>query len=183
MNEIKTGKVIEMNDDPWQVLESHHLKVAQRRPVMQTKLRNLKTGKVLEHTFQQSDKVSEADVEKRDAKFQYRTKDEFFFITAQGKKQGFSAEDLGERTHYLIKDLPVTIVFFNDEPLDVELPIKVSLRVKDAPPAIKGDTVQGGLKDVVLETGAVVKTPLFINEGELVEIDTRDGSYVRRANE
>jgi elongation factor P len=180
MNDLKTGVVIELSGEPFQVLESHHVKIAQRRPVMQTKLRSLKTGKVLAQTFQQSDKIPEADIEKIEAGFSYRTRTEFFFTTKDGKKFGVTEGALGDKSGYLTKDLPVELLMFEEEPLSVELPIKISLRVKDAPPGAKGNTVQGGLKDVTLETGAVVKTPLFVKEGDIVEIDSRTGEYVRR---
>jgi len=90
---------------------------------------------------------------------------------------------LQEKIGYLKKDLPVEILVFHEKPISMELPIKVILRVKDAPPGVKGDTVQGGLKDVLLETGILIKTPLFIEAGELIEIDTRTGAYTRRATE
>ena len=180
MNEIRSGVIIELKGEPWQVLEAHHLKVAQRRPVMQTKLRNLVSGKILEETFQQSDRIPEANVEKMEAKFTYRTRDRFFFTSEDGRKFDFGPNDLAEKTGYLTKDLPVQIVLFKEKPISIDLPIKVSLKVKDAPPAARGDTVQGGLKDVTLETGAIVRAPLFVEEGDTLEIDTRDNSYVRR---
>ncbi|MEK7500770.1 MAG: elongation factor P [Patescibacteria group bacterium] len=180
MNDLKPGVLIELEGEPYQVLEAHHNKVAQRRPVMQTKIRHLVSGKVRAETFQQSDKVAEADIERIKAKFTYRTKDEFFFQGDGGEKFGFKEDLLGEKTGYLKKDLPVEIFIFNGRPISVGFPIKVVLRVKDAPPGLKGNTVQGGLKDVILETGAAVKTPLFVETGDLIEIDTRTGEYTRR---
>lgn len=187
MNDLKPGVLIELEGEPFQILEAHHNKVAQRRPVMQTKIRHLISGKVRAETFQQSDKVAEADIERIKAKFIYRTKDEFFFqgdspstTLGTSNKFGFKTDLLQEKTGYLKKGLPVEIFVFNGQPISVELPIKVVLRVKDAPPGLRGDTVQGGLKDVVLETGAMVKTPLFVETGDLVEIDTRTGEYTRR---
>ena len=180
MNDLKPGILIELEGEPYQVLEAHHNKVAQRRPVMQTKIRHLVSGKVRAETFQQSDKVAEADIERIKTKFTYRTKDEFFFQGDGGEKFGFKQDLLQEKTGYLKKDLPVEIFIFNGKPISVELPIKVVLQVKDAPPGLKGNTVQGGLKDVLLETGAVVNTPLFVESGDEVEIDTRTGQYVRR---
>lgn len=183
MNDLKPGVLIELENEPYQVLEAHHLKVAQRRPVMQTKIRNLITAKVRSETFQQSDKVAEANIERKKTKFAYRTRDEFFFQAENGEKFGFKEDVLQEKIGYLKKDLPVEILVFNEKPISLELPIKVVLRVKDAPPGVKGDTVQGGLKDVLLETGIMVKTPLFVESGDFIEIDTRTGAYTRRANE
>ena len=183
MNELKPGVIIELDGEPYIVLESNHNKVAQRRPVMQTKIRNIITGKVRAETFQQSDSIKEAGVERVKAKFLYRTRAEFFFQTDSGEKTGFSEDMLEDKTRYLKKDMSVDIFTFKEKPISVELPIKVTLEVKEAPPGHRGDTVQGGLKDVVLETGAIVKTPLFVETGDKIEIDTRTGSYVRRAND
>ena len=181
MNDLKPGVLIELGGEPYQVLESHHNKVAQRRPVMQTKIRHLITGKVRAETFQQSDSIPEADVERLKAKMVYRTKDEFFFQTEDNQKLGFKEDILGEKIGYLKKDTPVEIYVFKGKPISVELPIKVILEIKDAPPATRGDTVQGALKEAELETGAMVRVPLFIETGDKVEIDTRTGDYVRRA--
>lgn len=183
MNDLKPGVLIELDGEPYQILESNHNKVAQRRPVMQTKIRNLITDKVRSETFQQSDKIAEASIERVKAKFIYRTKDKFFFQDDLGVKMDFGEKILGEKIGYLKKDVPVEIYVFDEKPISVELPIKIVLEVKDAPPAARGDTVQGALKEVVLETGAIVKTPLFVESGDKIEIDTRTGAYVRRANE
>jgi elongation factor P len=183
MNELKPGVIIELDGEPYIVLESNHNKVAQRRPVMQTKIRNVITGKVRAETFQQSDSIREADIERLKAKFIYRTKNEFFFQTDSGEKISFKEDMLENKTGFLKKDMAVDIFSFKEKPISIELPIKIILEVKEAPPGHRGDTVQGGLKDVVLETGTVVKTPLFIETGDKIEIDTRTGSYTRRANE
>ena len=190
MNELKPGTLIELENEPYQVLESRHSKIAKGRPVMQTKVRNLITGKVRPETFQQSDKLPEAEVERLQAKFAYRTKSEFFFVVEPNggedesttNKISFTEDILGEKTGYLKKDTPVEIYTFREKPISIELPLKVTLEVKDAPPAIKGDTVQGALKEVTLETGATVKTPLFVEAGEKIEVDTRTGAYIRRVN-
>lgn len=181
MNDLKPGVLIELDGELYAVLESHHNKVAQRRPVMQTKIKHLVTGKVRAETFQQSDKIVEADLERLKARFIYRTRDEFFFQTDSGEKMKFGEEILAEKTGYLKKDTPVEIYIFKGQPILVELPIKVVLEVKNAPPATKGDTVQGALKEAELETGATVKVPLFIETGDKIEVDTRTGAYVRRA--
>ena len=180
MNDLKPGVVIELDGEPYEVLESNHNKVAQRRPVMQTKIRNVITLKVRTQTFQQSDSIQAANIERLNSKFIYRTKSEFFFQTESGKL-GFTEAMLGDKIGYLKKDMPVEIYLFKQKPISVKLPIKVVLEVKDAPPASKGDTVQGALKDAVMETGITVKVPLFIEAGQKIEVDTRSGEYVRRA--
>lgn len=189
MNDLKPGVVIDLEGEPYEVLESNHNKVAQRRPVMQTKIRNVITGKVRAETFQQSDNIREADIERVVSKFIYRTKNEFFFqadsedpSTGIGaRKFEFKEDMLGDKIGYLKKDMPVEIYLFKQKPISVKLPIKVVLEVKDAPPAARGDTVQGALKDAVMETGITVKVPLFIEAGQKIEVDTRTGEYARRA--
>lgn len=191
MNDLKPGVVIDLEGEPYEVLESNHNKVAQRRPVMQTKIRNVITGKVRAQTFQQSDNIREANIERAVSKFIYRTKDEFFFQTDSGgpstavgaRKFGFKEDMLGDKIGYLKKDMPVEIYLFKQKPISVKLPIKVVLEVKDAPPAARGDTVQGALKDAVMETGITVKVPLFVEVGQKIEVDTRTGEYARRASE
>ena len=189
MNELKPGVIIELDGEPYIVLESNHNKVAQRRPVMQTKIRNVITGKVRAETFQQSDSIREAGIERLKAKFTYRTRNEFFFQTDEPStslgtgKIGFKEDMLEDKIGFLKKDMGVDIFVFKGKPISIDLPIKIILEVKEAPPGHRGDTVQGGLKDVVLETGAIVKTPLFVEAGDKIEIDTRTGSYTRRANE
>ncbi len=183
MNDLRPGVIIELDGDPYQILESNHNKVAQRRPVMQTKIRNLITGKVRAETFQQSDKIQGADIERVKTKFIYRTKDEFFFQADSGEKFNFKEDVLEEKIGFLKKDMLVDIFVFKEKPISIELPIKVVLEVKDAPPAARGDTVQGALKDAILETGAEIKVPLFIESGDKIEVDTRTGAYARRASE
>lgn len=180
MNDLKPGVLIDLAGEPYQVLESNFNKVAQRRPVMQTKIRHVITGKVRAETFQQSDRIQEANIERTKTKFTYRTRDEFFFQADSGKKFNFKENMLEDKIGYLKKDMPVDIFVFKEKPISIELPIKVVLEIKDAPPATRGDTVQGALKDAVLETGAKIKVPLFIEAGEKIEVDTRTGTYVRR---
>lgn len=183
MNNLKPGVVIDLEGEPYEVLESNHNKVAQRRPVMQTKIRNVITGKVRAQTFQQSDSILEANIERLNSKFIYRTKNEFFFQADSAGKFSFTEEMLGDKIGYLKKDMPVEIYLFKQKPIAVKLPIKVVLEVKDAPPAARGDTVQGALKDAVMETGITVKVPLFVEAGQKIEVDTRTGEYARRASE
>ncbi len=183
MNDLRPGVLIDLEGEPYQVLESNFNKVAQRRPVMQTKIRNVITGKVRSETFQQSDSIKEAEIERLKSKFTYRTKNEFFFQSEGGEKMGFGEDILEDKIKFLKKDMQVDIFVFKGKPISLELPIKVILEIKDAPPAARGDTVQGALKDAILETGAEIKVPLFIEAGEKIEVDTRTGSYVRRAQE
>lgn len=180
MNELRPGVAIELDGEPYKVLEAQHQKIARRGSTLSAKLKHIRTGKVLEKTFQPADRFPEPDVKLKEAKFQYRTRDQFFFVLPSGEKVGFSQDALGETVGYLTKDLPVQIMFIDEEAVSVELPIKVSLKVTEAPPNFKGDTAQGGQKEVEVETGARVKAPMFVEEGDVIEVNTHTGLYVRR---
>ena len=180
MNDLKPGTVIMFGDQPHQVLETHHIKMARGKPTTQTKLKNLISGNIINETFQQSDKIEPAEVERVETVFKYRTKDEFFFAASSGQKFSFSEQDLAEKINYLMPGLAVKILVFNEEPFSVELPVKVVLKVVEAPPGDRGNTAQGGTKDVLVETGGKIRTPLFVKSGDTIEVNTETGQYVRR---
>ncbi len=182
LSEIKTGKNIVLNGEPYTVLSHEHSKTGRAGAVLRTKLKNLKTGAILEKTFQGADKVEEAEVEKSKAQFLYREKDNYFFMDNQNYDQFFlEKETLGNAPFYLIEGTEITVLNFNGIPINVELPIKMELKVVEAPPGIKGDTASGGGKTVILETGLKITAPLFIKEGDRVIINTEKGEYVSRA--
>jgi elongation factor P len=181
-NEIVQKKVIEYNNEPYEVLSSHVFRMQQRKPVNQTKLRHLVSGKVLEISFHQSETVPEADIETMQATYLYTNRGESWFTETNNPKNRFSfpEEAVHDKVQWLIQNAPVQVLLYKEKPMTVDIPIKVELRVKEAPPAIKGDTATGGDKKVVLESGAVVSAPLFIAEGDLVKINTETGDYVER---
>ena len=183
-NEVKERRYIVLDGEPYEVLTSHVFRKQQRKPVNATKLRNLITGSVVEHSFGVSDKVDEAEIESREIKFLYHNKGEYWFCEKNDPSKRFSMkEDLvGDRGKYLKGNTVVDILTFNGRLVGLKLPIKVELKVTEAPPAVKGDTAKGGSKIVTLENGATVNAPLFINEGEIVRINTETGDYVERVN-
>lgn len=183
-NEITVGKFIIYQDEPWEVLASHVFRKQQRKPVNATKLRNLITGRVTENSFHQSEKAEEADLDFKDIKFIYSNpaKDEYWFHEDGNPSKRFALKEsqIGYGTKFLKKDTLAKAMIFNDNIIGVQMPIKMDLRVVEAPPAIKGNTAQGGNKVVKVETGASVNAPLFINEGDIIKVNTQDGSYVER---
>lgn len=181
-NEITPKKIIEYNGEPCLVLSSWVFRKQQRKPVNQTKLKGLKTGKVLEISFHQSETVPEADIEKKDLTYIYSAKGEVWFHEAGNPKERVSlAENIvGDQIKFVKEKSDVVAMVWNDDVIGIEIPIKVELRVVEAPPAVKGNTAQGGSKQVVLETGATVSTPLFINEGDIVRVNTDTGEYTER---
>lgn len=181
-NEIVQRKVIEYNGDPYEVLSSHVFRMQQRKPVNQTKLRHLVSGKVLEISFHQSETVPEADIGKMEATYLYTNRGESWFAEAGNPKNRFAFPEnaVHDKVQWLIQNAPVEVLLYKENPMTVDIPIKVDLKVTEAPPAVKGDTATGGSKQVVLESGAAVSTPLFINEGDVIRINTDSGEYTER---
>ena len=182
ISDIKTGKKIVLEGDPYTVLSHEHSKTGRAGAVLRTKLKNLRTGAVLERTFQGSDKVDEADVMKVKAQYLYRDGDGYAFMDMESYDQvSLSAATLAGAERYLVEGTEVILLQFEGTPLTIELPPKVMLTVVDAPPGIKGDSVSSGDKLVKLETGLEVTTPLFVKEGDRIVVNTDRGTYVSRA--
>lgn len=181
-NEITVGKVIIYNGEPWEVLSAHVFRKQQRKPVNATKLRNLITGRVTENSFHVSEKAEEADITNKDIKFIYLAKGEYWFHEANdpSKRFSMSEEAIGYGAKFLKKNTIAKAMVFEDKIIGVKLPIKVELKVVEAPPSIKGNTAQGGNKIVIVEGGASVNAPLFINEGDTIRVHTETGEYVDR---
>ena len=181
-NEITPKKIVAYNDEPYEVLFSHVFRKQQRKPVNQVKMRSLKTGSMAETTFHQNEKVEEADVETREMKFIYANRGEWVFCEPNKPSERMTlAEDaVGETGRFLKADTIVEMRFFDEKPIQVRVPIKMELEVTDAPPNVKGNTAQGGNKVVTLETGATVTTPMFIETGDVIRVNTETGEYAER---
>lgn len=181
ISDIKTGKKIVLEGDPYAVLYHEHSKTGRAGAVLRTRLKNLRTGAVLERTFQGSDKVDEADVVKSKAQYLYQEGSSYAFMDMESYDQvSLSRETLAGAERYLVEGIEVTLLQFEGTPLTIELPPKVTLTVVDAPPGIKGDSVSSGDKLVKLETGLEVTTPLFVKEGDRIVVNTERGTYVSR---
>lgn len=180
-NEIRKGKVIVYEGEPYVVVAANFLRKQQRRPVMKTKLRGLKTGATKEHSFQQSDKVVEADVERREAQFLYRDGNQLQFMDTTTYEQFVVESEMVAEIGLLIEGSAVEVLVFEGKPITVELPIKIERKVIEAPPGVRGDTSSAGMKDVVIEGGVTIKAPMFVKVGDVIRVDTRDVSYLERA--
>lgn len=182
-NEITVGKFIIFDEEPWEVIDSHVFRKQQRKPVNATKLKNMITGRVTEYSFHQSEKAEEAEIENKDIQFIYESKGEYWFheVGNPGKRFALTKDQVGNPGKFLKKDTVAKAMVFDDKIIGVKLPIKMELKVVEAPPGTKGNTAQGGSKQVKVETGAYVNTPLFINEGEIIRVNTETGEYVERA--
>ena len=185
-NEILTKKVIEHNDEPHVVLSHHVFRKQQRKPVNITKLKSLISGRVLEHTFHQNDTAPEAELEKRPIVFIYRNegKGEYWFheVGQPGERFALAADLVGDAGRFIKEKSEVDALIYDDAVIGVTIPIKVELSVTEAMPAVKGNTAQGAQKEVTLESGATLMVPMFINEGDVVSVNTETGQYAERIN-
>lgn len=181
ISEIKTSKNIILNGEPYAVLRHEHSKTGRAGAVLRTKVKNLASGAVLEKTFQGADKVEEAGISKSKAQYLYGDGNNFIFMDNTSYDQFSLTKDvLGDITDYLIEGTEVIMLNFNEQPINIELPIKMSFKVTEAPPGIKGDSASPGGKVVTLETGAKVTVPLFVKAGDEIIINTQTGEYVSR---
>lgn len=180
--DLKKGVEFIFEGQPWQVLEAQLLKMAQRRPVIQSKIKNLLDGRVQEKNFQQGDVFEEADLQKHEIKYLYQTKGQYFFCEPNdpSKRFSFTEAQIGNQAKYLRPNEIVIGIVFEEKIINFKLPIKVELKVKETPPGLRGNTAQGGTKEAVLESGAVIQVPLFIEEGDVIEVNTETETYVKR---
>lgn len=181
-NEILPKTIITYNDEPYEVLSSHIFRMQMRKPVNQTKLRHLVSGKVIEISFHQNETIPEAEVEQMQAQYLYTNRGESWFAEAGNPKNRFSFPEslVHDKVQWLVQNAPVEVLTYEEKPMTVKIPVKVELEVKDAPPAVKGNTVSGGSKIAELVTGAKVNVPLFINTGDIIRINTDSGEYTER---
>ena len=184
VNELKQKTFFIYEGQPYVVLETHHLKMQQRRPTVQVRMRNLINGKVLERNFAQSDVFEEADVERQKVKFMYSHRDQYWFTyeTDPSKRFELGADILGDSVKFLKPNTVLEAILFEGKIISIELPIKMEFKVVEAPPSIKGNTAQGGLKQVKLETGISINVPLFINQDDIIRVNTETGEYVERVD-
>jgi len=185
-SEIREKKIILHDDEPCEVVESHVARTQQRKPQNQVKLRSLISGKVFPATFHVSDKADEADIDKKDVKFLYENRGEYWFCDPEDPKNRFKLDSslLGNAAKFLKANENVTaLVWDNDgeeRTIGLTLPIKMEFKVKEAPPAVRGDTSKGGVKVITLENGTTLTAPMFINEGDSIRVNTGTGEYVER---
>ncbi len=183
-NEILKGRVILFNGEPYEVLDAHVFRKQQRKPVNQTKLRNIITGKVTEQAFHVSEKAEEADLSTKGVKYLYSNKGERWFCAEDNPADRFTLSNdlIGAPAQFLKANSIVEALVFDERIIGIKLPIKMDLKVTEAAAAVKGNTAQGGTKQVTLETGATLFVPMFINEGDVLRINTQTGEYVERAD-
>ncbi|MDD5528386.1 MAG: elongation factor P [Patescibacteria group bacterium] len=184
LSDIKPGKIILNNGQPYLVIKTDHLKVAMRGAVLKVKAKNLLTGNILDDSFHGAEKIEEADISTKKVNYLYRDEKNAYFMDNETFEQfELPLENLGGKEIYLKDGTDVKMMYFNDKAINLELPIKMDFKVISAPPAIRGNTAGNITKPVELETGAKIDVPIFINEGDVIKINTDSGLYVERVNQ
>jgi len=179
--DFRNGLKIELDGEPWIIVEFQHVKPGKGGAFVRTKLKNLRTGAVLDKTFRSGEKMGKPDLDEREMQYLYASEGQYCFMDANDYEQIFLMRDqLGDSESYLKENIQVKILFYNGNPIGLELPNFVVLRVTETDPGFKGDTASGGTKPATLETGLVVKVPFYLEEGELIRVDTRSGEFIER---
>lgn len=179
--DFKKGLTIELEGEVFQILDFQHVKPGKGQAFVRTKLRNARTGNVFDRTFKAGERMDEAYLERRPMQFLYSTGESLLFMDMETFDQTtVAADEAAEARDYLKEGMEVQFLVHDDRRIGIELPDTVDLEVAQTDPGVRGDTASGGSKPATLETGAVVQVPLFINEGDMVRVDTRTGNYVER---
>ncbi len=181
--DFRKGLKIEMDGEPYVIVECQHVKPGKGAAFVKTRIKSLISGNVQDINFRSGDKVDTPNLEEREMQFLYNEGDDFHFMDQTTYEQTMlDREQVGESAYYLQENCDVKALFHNDKPIGLEVPMFVVLKITGTEPGVKGDTASGGSKPATLETGKVIQVPLFVNEGELVKVDTRTGEYIERAS-
>jgi elongation factor P len=183
VTDLKNGVVFMQDGNPWQVIEYAHVKVGRGSATIKVKARNLKTGATLEKSFISGAKVDDIEVEKRNVQYLYTDGNEYFFMDQTSYEQfGVPKDQVRDQSKFFKEGDNYQASFIDEKLLGLELPRTIEVKVTQTDPGVKGDSVSNIYKDAVVETGASVKVPLFVNEGELIRVDTRSGDYLERVS-
>ena len=181
-NDFRTNMTITYEGDAWQIIEFQHVKPGKGAAFVRTKMRNLCTGAVIEKSFNPTERFENAMIDRREMNYLYESDGQYTFMDNETYEQmELSKDQLGDALNYLLENMTVKVIIYDNRILGVELPNTVEMKVVATDPGIRGDTATGGSKPATMETGYVVKVPLFINEGDVLRIDTRSGEYIERA--
>ena len=181
-NDLRTGLTIEVDGEVYSVVDFQHVKPGKGAAFVRTKLKNVRSGGVIERTFRAGEKVNRARMEKKEMQYLYRDGDSFAFMDNETYDQfSLTLEQLGDNTDYLKENMNIYLLTCNGELIGIELPHSVELKVVAAEPGVRGDTASGVTKAATLETGLVIQVPLFVEEGDVVRVDTKTGDYLERA--
>ena len=181
-NDLKNGMTLDLGEGLFSVVEFQHVKPGKGGAFVRTKLKNVRTGAVVERTFRADEKLEQAIIDKRETQFLYRDGDDYVFMDQVSYEQtNVAPSSLGDAVNFLKVGDTANLQFYGDEIVGVELPPSVLLTITETEPGVQGDRVSGARKPATLETGFTIQVPLFVNEGDLVKVDTRTGDYMTRA--
>lgn len=179
--EFKKGLKIEIDGAPLAIVDFQHVKPGKGGAFVRTKLKNLLTGRVLDQTFRSGERVKKPDLMEKEMQYLYKDGENYCLMDNETYEQiMLTGEQMGDAVLYLTENMNLQVLFFNQQPVAVDLPNFVELKVAQAEPGVRGDTASGGTKPATLESGAVIQVPLFINEGDRLKVDTRSGTYIER---
>jgi len=179
--DFRKGLKIELNGEPFVVVDYEHVKPGKGAAFARTKIKSLLTGNVREQTFRVSDRIESPNVEDRQMQYLYHNGEKYCFMDNETYEQSFLTEDqVGNGKDFLKENIDVSVLYHNAKPIGVELPIFVELEIVETQPGVRGDTATGGTKPATLQSGVTVQVPLFLNEGDIIKIDTRTGEYIER---
>lgn len=182
LGEIKIGKVIVVNKEPYVITKTDHHKMGRGGAVLKVKLRNLISGNMLDRTFQGNDKAEEADTEKKKANYMYKDEHKAYLMDNESFEQfEIELDTIGDKAKFLKDGIDVDVLYFEGRPVSVDLPIKMAFKVVSAPPGVKGNSAGNVTKKVTIETGAEITAPMFINEGDEIVVNTDKEEYAERA--
>lgn len=180
-NELRAGVTFELDGEAYVVIQFTHIKPGKGSPFVRLKMKNLMTGNVIEQTFRPEEKVKSAYLEHKKMQYLYEADGVYTFMDSQTYEQvALTKADLGDSVNYLIENIVVDVVYFQDKPVSVELPTFIEATITHTEPGVKGDTATGANKTAEIETGYSLMVPLFVNEGDKIRIDTRSGEYLER---
>jgi len=180
-SDFRKGLKIELEGEPYVIIDFLHVKPGKGGAFIRTKLKSLISGNVIDRTFRSGEKIQPPALEEKNMQYLYREGERFYFMDSETYEQFSLTEDhLTENKDFLQENIEVKILFHNNQPIGVELPIFVALKIVQTEPGVKGDTASGGSKPATLETGALLQVPLFLNVGDIIKVDTRTGEYIER---
>ena len=180
-SDFRKGLKIEIAGEPYVIVDFQHVKPGKGGAFVRTRLKSLVTGNVIDQTFRSGDRVDKPDLEEREMQFLYETGGEYHLMDTQTFEQLFlTADQMGESKDFLKENLVIKALFHNKRPLGIEVPMFVELKVVQSEPGVKGDTASGSTKPATLESGAVIQVPLFVEEGDMIRVDTRTREYITR---
>lgn len=182
ISDLKSGVIFVLDGAPYEILEAHHVLMGRGRGHLETKMRNLKTGAVFKKSLRSADTFQEAEINYQEVKYLFNNKGEFWFAPPDKPAARFSLneEQIGETKNFLKQNSLIKTMVFNDQVINIVLPIKMDFKVKEAPPGTKGDTAKGGTKIITLENGTQITAPLFIESGDTIKVNTQTGEYAER---